>query len=151
MRPFLFCGSFSVHSGHMPFIPETERLFFRPHLPGDLDDYCKMEMNIDVRRYVGGYARSRKEAEHRFPARQQQQLPTDPLALWATVLKSQNVYIGRCGLIPQKETMRRYGLPENSVSPWHLPKTDRGHFCISKCEIRRLSCRLLSESLFERI
>jgi ribosomal-protein-alanine N-acetyltransferase len=51
----------------MQIILESERLLFRPHLITDLDDYCAMEMDINVRRYVGAYPRSREEAERRFP------------------------------------------------------------------------------------
>lgn len=84
----------------MQIILESERLLFRPHLITDLDDYCAMEMDIGVRRYVGGYARTRENAEQRFPQNQLQKMSTDRLALWATVLKAKNAYIGRCGLVP---------------------------------------------------
>ena len=79
-------------------LPESERLLFRPHLITDLDDFCAMEMDINVRRYVGGYPRSREEAEKRFPKNQLQGMATDRLGVWATVLKAENRYIGRCGL-----------------------------------------------------
>jgi RimJ/RimL family protein N-acetyltransferase len=84
----------------MPIILESKRLLFRPHLITDLDNYCAMEMDIGVRRYVGGYPRSREDAEKRFPKNQAQKLVTDRMALWATILKAENVYIGRCGLVP---------------------------------------------------
>jgi [ribosomal protein S5]-alanine N-acetyltransferase len=84
----------------MQIILESERLLFRPHLITDLDDYCAMEMDINVRRYVGGYPRTRENAEQRFPRNQLRATSTDRLALWATVLKTNNAYIGRCGLYP---------------------------------------------------
>jgi len=84
----------------MQIILESERLLFRPHLITDLDDYCTMEMDINVRRYVGGYPRSREDAEKRFPKNQPQKMVTDRLALWAPVLKAENIYVGRCGLVP---------------------------------------------------
>jgi ribosomal-protein-alanine N-acetyltransferase len=84
----------------MQIILETERLLFRPHMITDLDDYCSMEMDINVRRYVGGYPRTRENAEQQFPKNQLQKISTDRLALWATILKAENVYIGRCGLVP---------------------------------------------------
>lgn len=83
----------------MQIILESERLLFRPHLMTDLDDYCAMEMDINVRRYVGGYPRSREDAEKRFPKNQPEKA-ADRLAVWATVLKTENLYIGRCGLYP---------------------------------------------------
>lgn len=80
-------------------ILETERLLFRQHDLGDLEAFCAMEAEPEVRQYVGGRPRSRAEAERRFregalrPAR-------DKLAMWATVYKPEQRYIGRCGLYP---------------------------------------------------
>jgi ribosomal-protein-alanine N-acetyltransferase len=77
-------------------LPETERLYFRPHQPDDLEAFCRMEADPGFRRYVGGRPRPREEAEKRFmntlkPA-------TGPLGMWATVYKPDNQYIGRCGV-----------------------------------------------------
>jgi [ribosomal protein S5]-alanine N-acetyltransferase len=80
-------------------ILESERLLFRPHEPADLDAFCAMEMDPDVRRYVGGYPRSRENAENKFPCGQLQEV-SGRLGVWATVLKSNGQYIGRCGLYP---------------------------------------------------
>jgi|HubBroStandDraft_1064217.scaffolds.fasta_scaffold50127_4 ribosomal-protein-alanine N-acetyltransferase len=84
----------------MQVILESERLLFRPHLITDVDDYCAMEMDSEVRRYVGGYPRSREDAEKRFPKNQAEKMGTDRLALWATIFKAENTYVGRCGLVP---------------------------------------------------
>jgi ribosomal-protein-alanine N-acetyltransferase len=84
----------------MEIVLETERLLFRPHLAGDLDEFCAMEMDANVRRYAGGNPRSREEAEKRFPRDQFQKLHSDRLAVWATIFKAENRYIGRCGLYP---------------------------------------------------
>lgn len=84
----------------MDIVLESERLLFRPHLITDLDAFCAMELDKDVRRYVGGHPRSREEAEKRFPRDQIQKMHTDRLAVWATILKTENTYIGRCGLYP---------------------------------------------------
>jgi ribosomal-protein-alanine N-acetyltransferase len=94
----------------MQIILESERLSFRPHLITDLDDYCAMEMDINVRRYVGGYARTRENAEQRFPGDQLEKMSSDRLALWATVLKTNNAYIGRCGLYPH------FGVDGNTIT-----------------------------------
>jgi [ribosomal protein S5]-alanine N-acetyltransferase len=63
----------------MQILPESERLLFRPHLITDLDDFCAMEMDLNVRRYVGGYPRSREEAEKRFPGNQARAMVTNRL------------------------------------------------------------------------
>lgn len=89
-----------VYCVYMQIILESERLLFRPHLITDLDAFCKMEMDINVRRYVGGYARTREKSEERFPKNQLEKMSTNQMALWATLLKAENTYIGRCGLAP---------------------------------------------------
>ncbi len=80
-------------------ILESERLLFRLHTLDDMDDFCAMEQDPEVRRYVGGKPRTRVEAEDRFING-----PMQPhggfWAMWATTLKSNNQYVGRCGLYP---------------------------------------------------
>lgn len=77
---------------------ETDRLIFRQNRIDDLDAYCAMEADPDVRRYVGGRPRTREEAEKRFMPSLQP--ATDGLRMWAAVLKPGNKYIGRCGIYP---------------------------------------------------
>ena len=78
---------------------ESERMLFRPHEPDDLEAYCAMEMDAEVRRYVGGTPRTRETAEERF-RRGLGRPVIDRLGMWATVLKAESSYIGRCGLYP---------------------------------------------------
>jgi ribosomal-protein-alanine N-acetyltransferase len=77
---------------------ESQRLLFRDHQPSDLDAYCDMEQDPEVRRYVGGEPRARKDAERRFLAG----LPTakSPLSVRAVILKARGIYIGRAGPYP---------------------------------------------------
>jgi [ribosomal protein S5]-alanine N-acetyltransferase len=89
----------ALSSQQMVIILESERLLFRPHEPADLDSFCAMEMDPEFRRYVGGHARSREDAERKFP-RDQLRKVTDRLAVWAAVLKSNGQYVGRSGLYP---------------------------------------------------
>jgi ribosomal-protein-alanine N-acetyltransferase len=78
---------------------ETERLLFRDHEPSDLDAYCEMEADPEVRRYVGGAPRPREEAERKF--RNGLNRPEERLLwMWATVYKPDRCYIGRCGVYP---------------------------------------------------
>lgn len=79
-------------------ILSSDRLLFRQHIPEDIDAYCAMEMDADVRRYVGGQPRSREDAGRRFMATLEP--IEDKLSLWATVLKGNAQYIGRCGIYP---------------------------------------------------
>ena len=80
-------------------ILESKRLFFRQHELADLDNFCAMEMDPEVRRYVGGYPRSRPDAERKFREGALQEV-SDRLSIWAAVLKSNGQYVGRCGLYP---------------------------------------------------
>jgi ribosomal-protein-alanine N-acetyltransferase len=78
---------------------ESERLLFREHEPADLDAYCEMEADPEVRRYIGGAPRTREAAEHKFRGGLQNHI-SDRMAMWATVYKPEGLYIGRCGVYP---------------------------------------------------
>jgi ribosomal-protein-alanine N-acetyltransferase len=81
----------------------------------DLEQYCAMEMDADVRRYVGGYPRSRDDAERKFrngPLRK----TSDRLGVWATVLKPDGPYIGRSGLYPHVQSGGRITVGEAAPS-----------------------------------
>jgi [ribosomal protein S5]-alanine N-acetyltransferase len=79
-------------------ILETERLSFRLHIPADLEGFIAMEQHAGFGRYVGGQPRTREDAERRF---QNGLKPlTDRLAMWATVYKPEQKYMGRCGVFP---------------------------------------------------
>ena len=78
---------------------ESERLLFRDHELSDLDAYCAMEADPEVRRYVGGAPRTREAAEERF--RKGLHRPeSDRMRMWATVYKPEGLYVGRCGVYP---------------------------------------------------
>jgi RimJ/RimL family protein N-acetyltransferase len=78
---------------------ETERLLFRAHRPGDLDEYFTIEADPEVRRFVGGKPRLREAAVRKF--RQSFLNPgAGRLRLWAAVLRENGRYIGYCGVYP---------------------------------------------------
>jgi RimJ/RimL family protein N-acetyltransferase len=78
---------------------ETERLLFRDHQESDLETFCAMEMDPEVRRFVGGYPRTRADAEHKFRTTFLRARKTS-LPFCATIYKPEGRYIGRCGLHP---------------------------------------------------
>jgi [ribosomal protein S5]-alanine N-acetyltransferase len=80
-----------------PAILITKRLLFRRHVIADMEAFCAMEQDAEVRKFVGGYPRQRDDAERRFMNTLQPHL-NDRLAMWATILKDENKYIGRCGV-----------------------------------------------------
>ena len=76
---------------------ETERLLFRDHEPRDLEPYCAMEADAEVRRWVGGAPRTRESAEAKFRSVYLEPV-RDRLGMWATVLKAEDRYVGYCGV-----------------------------------------------------
>jgi ribosomal-protein-alanine N-acetyltransferase len=76
----------------------TSRLLFRDHDISDLEPFCAMEADPEVRRFVGG-PRSRAGAERKFRSVYLPPVP-DRLGLWATVFRPTAQYIGYCGVYP---------------------------------------------------
>lgn len=76
---------------------ETPRLLFRAHEPRDEEHFVQMQMNPEVRRYVGGRAWTHEEAMRRFRQGYLNK-PSDASNLCATELKAENRYIGFCGI-----------------------------------------------------
>jgi [ribosomal protein S5]-alanine N-acetyltransferase len=81
------------------FLLETSRLLFRTHSLSDLDAYCAMEADPEVRRYVGGAPRTREAAEKKF-RNTHLKAGDSKLALHATIYKPEQRYIGYCGIYP---------------------------------------------------
>jgi ribosomal-protein-alanine N-acetyltransferase len=81
---------------------ETERMLFRPHEERDRDAFCAMEMDAEVRRYVGGAPRTRESSEERFDGALNASNKS-LLRMWATQLKADGSYVGRCGLYPHMD------------------------------------------------
>ncbi len=80
-------------------ILESDRLLYRDHEPADLDAYCALEADPEVRRYVGGAPRTREAAEQKFRNRHRRDA-SSRLGLHAAVLKADGRYIGYCGVYP---------------------------------------------------
>jgi RimJ/RimL family protein N-acetyltransferase len=76
---------------------ETQRLLFRTHEAKDAADFVQMHTDVEVRRYVGGKAWSLEKAQQRF-RNEYLGRPTETYGLWATTLKSEEKYVGCCGL-----------------------------------------------------
>jgi len=80
-------------------ILESERLLFRSHRPSDLDAFCAIEADGEVRRYIGGAPRTREAAERKFRDVHLKGAGRK-LALQAVIYKADSRYIGYCGLYP---------------------------------------------------
>jgi RimJ/RimL family protein N-acetyltransferase len=89
---------------------ETERLLFRTHQLADEADFVQMHTDPEVRRYVGGQGRvwPVEKALDRFRANYLCK-PTRIFGLWATILKSDQKYIGSCGLRAGQNKAAHFG------------------------------------------
>lgn len=81
-------------------ILETKRLCFRHLVPGDLEDLFALYRDPEIRRYFPEgtltYQETKDELEWFLNGH-----PDHPkLGLWATILKENGQFIGRCGLLP---------------------------------------------------
>jgi ribosomal-protein-alanine N-acetyltransferase len=81
------------------FLFESERLLFREHQPGDMEAYCALEADPEVRRYVGGAPRPHELAARKFRTTFLKNAARK-LALRATIFKPEGRYIGYSGLYP---------------------------------------------------
>jgi [ribosomal protein S5]-alanine N-acetyltransferase len=81
------------------FLFESERLLFREHQPGDMEAYCALEADPEVRRYVGGAPRPHAVAVRKFRDTFLKNA-SRKLALRATIFKPEGRYIGYSGLYP---------------------------------------------------
>lgn len=77
---------------------ETERLLLRDPEVQDLEGFCAMEADFEVRRFVGGYPRTRQEAAARF--RRGLRAKKSDLPFCTMIYKPERCSIGRCGLHP---------------------------------------------------
>jgi [ribosomal protein S5]-alanine N-acetyltransferase len=86
-----------IQSGRTVIFLETVRLRFRQHEAGDEADFVRMQMDPEVRRYVGGQGWSLEKAQYRF-RNEYLGRPTETYGLWATILREEGKYVGCCGL-----------------------------------------------------
>src|SRR5258707_4440563 len=84
----------------MMIILETERLLFRPLALSDLDDLTALYADAEVMRFLNG-PRSREEVQ-RVLAGYIRDYQTYGHSFFATVLKSEQRFIGHCGLLNQE-------------------------------------------------
>lgn len=81
-------------------ILETQRLLLRRLVPGDLEDLYRLYSDPEVRRFFPEGTLTREQTWEELEYHQHGH-PTHPqLGLWATILKEEQRFIGRCGLLP---------------------------------------------------
>jgi RimJ/RimL family protein N-acetyltransferase len=112
---------------------ETERLLFRNHVIEDLERYCEIESDPEYRWPQRVHPRAELERSFLESA-----LPAKELGLLATVLKSEGLYIGRCGLYPHRDDAGQL-IPDEAVLAFYLARavwgrglaTEAGHAFIA--------------------
>ncbi|HTO99884.1 MAG TPA: GNAT family N-acetyltransferase [Anaerolineales bacterium] len=81
-------------------ILETPRTYLRRQVPGDLDALWELYCDPQVTRYIPDAPRSREEARDELEWFMNGHPAWPELGLWATILKADGSFIGRCGLLP---------------------------------------------------
>jgi RimJ/RimL family protein N-acetyltransferase len=79
---------------------ETSRLLFRHLVPDDFDDLYRLYRDIEIRRYFPDGVRTAEETKEELEWFLDGHPRDRRLGLWATIEKSSNRFIGRCGLLP---------------------------------------------------
>jgi ribosomal-protein-alanine N-acetyltransferase len=85
---------------HVTHVLETERLVLRHLAMDDLDDLSTIYADAEVRRYFPEGTLSRAETAEEIAWMLEVDYPRFGYGLWATVLKEDGRFIGRCGLLP---------------------------------------------------
>lgn len=84
----------------MAVILETARLVLRHQVIEDLDDLWTLYQNPNITRYIPDAPRTREEAREELEWHMHGHPRHPELGLWATILKENGKFIGRCGLLP---------------------------------------------------
>lgn len=81
-------------------ILETRRLILRHLLPDDLDDLFALYRDPEIRRYFPEGTLTSEETKDELEWFLNGHPDHPELGLWATILKDNDQFIGRCGLLP---------------------------------------------------
>ena len=81
-------------------ILETPRLILRHEVITDLDDLYALYCDPEITRYIPDAPRDYEETRLELEWHQQGHPKYPELGLWATILKENGEFIGRCGLLP---------------------------------------------------
>ncbi len=84
----------------MAIILETPRLILRHQSLLDLDDLWALYQNPNITKHIPDAPRSREEAQEELEWHMHGHPRNPRLGLWATILKENGRFIGRCGLLP---------------------------------------------------
>jgi RimJ/RimL family protein N-acetyltransferase len=83
-----------------PIILETKRLILRRQVIGDLGALRELYCDPEVTKYIPDAPKTRDEAREELEWHMNGHPGRPELGLWATVLKENGKFIGRCGLLP---------------------------------------------------
>ncbi|HSK74640.1 MAG TPA: GNAT family N-acetyltransferase [Pyrinomonadaceae bacterium] len=83
-------------------ITETERLIFRKLTPDDAEDLHRIYSNPETMKFMGDSSESVEIVRNSIQKHIEKYYNQLGFGLWATVLKENNRFIGRCGLLYQE-------------------------------------------------
>ncbi|MCB0076664.1 MAG: GNAT family N-acetyltransferase [Anaerolineales bacterium] len=81
-------------------ILESERLILRHQRLDDLEALFALYADPDLRRYIPDAPTTLEETREELAWHQHGHATRPELGLWATILKADGTYLGRCGLLP---------------------------------------------------
>lgn len=84
----------------MTIILETPRLVLRHQVPEDLDALWELYCGPEVTRHIPDAPKTREESREELEWHMNGHPRRPELGLWATLLKENGQFIGRCGLLP---------------------------------------------------
>src|SRR4029453_1566971 len=99
-------------------ILETKRLILRRQVREDLDDLWTLYCDPEITKYIPDAPLSFEETKEELEWFMNGHPKNPELGLWATILKENGKFIGRCGLLPwtiegQKEVEVAYTIAQD--------------------------------------
>src|SRR5512140_580531 len=134
-------------------ILETPRIMLRQQVIEDLDDLWALYCDPEVTKYIPDAPRTREQAREELEWFLQGHPCHPELGLWATILKENGKFIGRCGLLPwtiegQEEVEVAYAIAREYWGQGLASEIARAieQYAFETLSLRRLICLIEPEN-----
>lgn len=135
-------------------ILETKRLILRRQVIEDLDDLWTLYCNPEITKYIPDAPLSFEETKEELEWFMNGHPKNPELGLWATILKENGKFIGRCGLLPwtiegQKEVEVAYTIAQDYWGQGLGSEAAQAilQYGFEKLNLSRLICLIDSENI----
>ena len=135
-------------------ILETKRLILRRQVREDLDDLWTLYCNPEITKYIPDAPLSFEETKEELEWFMNGHPKNPELGLWATILKENGKFIGRCGLLPwtiegQKEVEVAYTIAQDYWGQGLGSEAAQAilQYGFEKLNLSRLICLIDSENI----